>query len=236
MTTRNSKEPSVWCLDGRMCSVQERNHQIQTFMDQPPVMTCLADICHGGQRRTSLPSVPSVPSCRPSSTTGSSLPPPYTPWSNTVVGPERPIRSDPFPKTHRRIPLHVAHVDLPLRSIESFHTFSRSDQQLKKDIQDIDKTDWDRMSRLRPRKFKWKHPPKEADKDREVYGFVAQEVQSVYPHLVRKDDKYLSVDYQQMVPLLMDRVNALQKQVKTDQLCIGDTCLTHKDLVAIKNL
>jgi len=108
---------------------------------------------------------------------------------------------------------------------------SYSDQTLKNNIQDIDKTDWDRLIRVKPRKFRWKDQP-----DREVYGFIAQEIQPIYPQMVNKSGKLLTVDYQQMVPLLVDRVNTMGKQVQPNQLCIEGTCVTQKDLIALKNL
>lgn len=43
------------------------------------------------------------------------------------------------------------------------------------------------------------------------YGFIAQEVQEVFPELVKTDaDGYLSVDYIGFIPLLVDAVNELK--------------------------
>lgn len=111
-----------------------------------------------------------------------------------------------------------------------------SDITLKKDIADVDKTDSDKFSKLKPKKYRWKNAPPE-DANREYYGFIAQEVQPLYPNMVNKaKDGKLSMDYQQLVPLLVDRVNALQKQVQEKQLCVGDTCIGAKEMTVLKNM
>lgn len=52
-----------------------------------------------------------------------------------------------------------------------------------------------------------------ADKGKRHFGFLAQEVQTVYPHLVSKDDAgYLSVNYIGLIPVL---VEALKEQEQT---------------------
>ncbi|OJU44410.1 MAG: hypothetical protein BGN96_01610 [Bacteroidales bacterium 45-6] len=47
------------------------------------------------------------------------------------------------------------------------------------------------------------------------FGFIAQQVQKVYPQLVQKDGTtgYLYVDYLGMVPLAIDAINQLQQKV-----------------------
>lgn len=50
------------------------------------------------------------------------------------------------------------------------------------------------------------------------YGFMAQEVREIFPDLVtEREDGVLMVDYQGMIPLLVDAVSTLRRQVRTQQ-------------------
>lgn len=50
------------------------------------------------------------------------------------------------------------------------------------------------------------------------YGFLAQEVKDIFPDLVvEREDGVLMVDYQGMIPLLVDAVSRLRKQVQSQQ-------------------
>lgn len=50
------------------------------------------------------------------------------------------------------------------------------------------------------------------------YGFIAQEVKEIFPDLVmEREDGVLMVDYQGMIPLLVDAVSTLRQQVKSQQ-------------------
>ena len=67
---------------------------------------------------------------------------------------------------------------------------SSSDRRLKKDIEPLDGL-LERTLELRPVSFRWK---KGGDNARDI-GFIAQEVQRIFPSLVHRADKYLTVDY-----------------------------------------
>ena len=54
------------------------------------------------------------------------------------------------------------------------------------------------------------------------YGFMAQEVREIFPDLVtEREDGVLMVDYQGMIPLLVDAVSTLRTQVKEQQETIN---------------
>jgi hypothetical protein len=54
--------------------------------------------------------------------------------------------------------------------------------------------------------------------DREVYGFVAEEVQAVLPELVYADGEgNLAMDYNGIIPLLTTAIQEQQRQIETLQ-------------------
>ena len=81
---------------------------------------------------------------------------------------------------------------------------AHSDRRLKTDIQDLEV-----RGELRPVKYK---------KDgKESIGFIAQEVQELYPELVMTDEsteeKYLSLNYAQLTAVLYAELKALKKRI-----------------------
>ena len=82
---------------------------------------------------------------------------------------------------------------------------AHSDKRLKTDIQDLEV-----RGELRPVKYK---------KDgKESIGFIAQEVQELYPELVMTDEsteeKYLSLNYAQLTAVLYAELKALKAEIK----------------------
>ena len=52
------------------------------------------------------------------------------------------------------------------------------------------------------------------DYNRSQYGFIAQDVQQLFPELVHEDGEgYLSVNYVELIPLLVQAVQGLSKEV-----------------------
>ena len=51
---------------------------------------------------------------------------------------------------------------------------------------------------------------------REHYGLIAQEVEPIYPHLVRDDlfYNYKSVNYVELIPVLIAKINVLEKEIE----------------------
>ena len=65
----------------------------------------------------------------------------------------------------------------------------------------------DNLDKLRPVEFKWKK------NDKISYGFIAQEVQKIFPNMVKEDDSYLSMDYIQVIPLCVNKIQKQNKQL-----------------------
>jgi hypothetical protein len=81
-----------------------------------------------------------------------------------------------------------------------------SDKRLKTKIRPMDKTDL-KVEDITPCQFEW------LKDNRPAYGVVAQEMLKVCPQVVNKDAQgYLSVDYLQLIMVLINEVKALKKK------------------------
>lgn len=91
-----------------------------------------------------------------------------------------------------------------------------SDKRFKKDIQPLENTS-SKLEKMtgytysyRTDEFKEKHFD-----DKKHIGLIAQEVKEVFPELIREDDKgYYAVNYEGMIPVLLE---ALKEQNKTNE-------------------
>ena len=91
--------------------------------------------------------------------------------------------------------------------------YSTSDKRLKKNIIRIDDA-VSKISQLSGMTFEWKESKnKEYHNEREA-GIIAQDVQKVLPEAVKeRDDGYLAVKYEQLIPLLIEAVKEQQEQI-----------------------
>lgn len=96
---------------------------------------------------------------------------------------------------------------------------------MKKNIKSISNS-LDLIEKLNPVQFKWNKKAKELNKEKDErnnYGLIAQEVEEILPELVHPIyDKYKSVDYEQLIPILIqsikelnDKMNVLQNKINT---------------------
>ncbi len=86
---------------------------------------------------------------------------------------------------------------------------STSDIRLKTNIQTLPNV-LDKISQIRGVTFNWK----EGNPDEQL-GFIAQEVEKVYPQVISKDkDGYLSIRYSELVPVLLQGIKEQQKQIE----------------------
>ena len=111
--------------------------------------------------------------------------------------------------------------------------FNASDERLKKNISSLSNS-LDIIERLNPVKFNWIDDFVESENDKTLYGFLAQEVQDVFPDAVEsftspdKDgnptnlvvgdktiDKTLTVREKFLVPLLTKAIQELSEQNKS---------------------
>ena len=97
-----------------------------------------------------------------------------------------------------------------------------SDYRLKTDIQDLSSASFNKIMNLRPVSYKFNPADTfnyvySADaKEMQVrhYGLIAQEVQNVLPNIVYEDgDGYLSINYTELIPLLISTLQEQQLQI-----------------------
>ena len=91
-------------------------------------------------------------------------------------------------------------------------TIQTSDERLKKDVRALG-DGLDLVARLRPVRYRWKDDPDAGDK----LGLIAQEVLEVVPEVVTGEagsDRYLGMNYAELVPVLIKAVQEQQEQLE----------------------
>ena len=91
--------------------------------------------------------------------------------------------------------------------------YSTSDVRLKDNIKSIDKA-LDKVNKIQGIEFDWKELERiHGNKGHDV-GVIAQEVEKVIPEVVTtRDNGYKAVKYEKIVPLLIEAIKDLSKQV-----------------------
>ncbi len=94
-------------------------------------------------------------------------------------------------------------------------SWTGSDKRFKKDIKKIENVS-EKLNKLNAYSYNFKTEEfknKNFDKTEQI-GFIAQEVQQVFPQLVKEDKQgYLAVNYQGMVPVLLEAIKEQQKNI-----------------------
>jgi hypothetical protein len=84
-----------------------------------------------------------------------------------------------------------------------------SDIKLKKNIIDIPLEDINKLTQLYPKKYNM------INDSNDHYGFIAQDIETVYPNLVsiydKKDTK--SINYIELIPIMVQQINNLTNEV-----------------------
>jgi len=87
--------------------------------------------------------------------------------------------------------------------------FYSSDKNLKDNLNKIESNNI--IDSIDSYEFNWNS---KSDRDGKGYGFIAQEVQEVLPHVVKENNNgYLGVDYIQFIPLLVKEIKDLKTRV-----------------------
>jgi len=84
-----------------------------------------------------------------------------------------------------------------------------SDITLKKNIEKISKENNENTLNLEPVVFMYKNDFKE----HKHFGFIAQDVEKVYPNLVSNQSGYKTVNYIEIIPLLVSKIKEMQEEI-----------------------
>ena len=86
--------------------------------------------------------------------------------------------------------------------------YTRSDIRLKSNIRDLNKDDLDKLNKVVPKSYKFRND------NNKHFGFIAQDIEKIFPYLVSIDnDGMKSVNYLEMVPLLLHKINDLERKL-----------------------
>jgi len=85
-----------------------------------------------------------------------------------------------------------------------------SDKKIKDNIVAMSETDIANFENLEPKTFNYKTQ----DASEKHYGFIAQEVEQIYPQLVKENPSGIkTLNYMEMVPLLVLKINKMQQEI-----------------------
>lgn len=107
-------------------------------------------------------------------------------------------------------------------NITATGTCCASDAQLKKNIAPVSGA-LGTIQRMRGVRYEWRHEehPNLTFDPGTHYGIIAQEVQDVLPEIVSKrENGYLGVDYNGLIPILLEAIKEQQKQIEELQLTV----------------
>ena len=100
-----------------------------------------------------------------------------------------------------------------IASTKDIIAFASSDKRLKKNIINIENP-IDKIKKLNGISFEWKDGYDKRVQNKINLGVIAQEVQKVLPEVVKeRDDGYLAVKYEQLVPVLIEGMKEQQTQI-----------------------
>ena len=86
--------------------------------------------------------------------------------------------------------------------------YNPSDINLKKNIEPISENKKKLLAELEPVEFEFKN------NDKKHYGFIAQDIELLYPELVNKNDiGYKTINYIELIPILLSKIKDMQKEI-----------------------
>ena len=109
-----------------------------------------------------------------------------------------------------------------------------SDSRMKNNVVDINKTNTDNLLKLNPKAYTYKDDKEQ----RQRFGFIAQDVEKVYPNMVSEGANGMkSLNYDDIIPLTVANIKDIRKNIPDNKsLCIDGICLNKNDLINLKKL
>jgi hypothetical protein len=89
--------------------------------------------------------------------------------------------------------------------------YNTSDERLKENIIKIDDEKTDNLLTLNPILFSFKND----STDKKHYGFLAQDVEKVFPELVENNfnSGYKTVNYSELIPIILSKIKKMQSEI-----------------------
>jgi uncharacterized coiled-coil protein SlyX len=95
-----------------------------------------------------------------------------------------------------------------------------SDRRLKKNIEPLGSM-LEKVLMLRPVSYRFKTQGDTAPKS---FGFIAQEIESIFPNLVTEKEGYKGLTYQSFIPVAVGAIQELNQTVQQQDARIGELC------------
>jgi len=87
--------------------------------------------------------------------------------------------------------------------------YNTSDKLSKENIELIEEIKYKEIKNLEPKVFNYKN-----NKNKKHYGFIAQEMEKIYPELVDNNGAgQKTINYIELIPLLVLKINEMQKEI-----------------------
>lgn len=87
--------------------------------------------------------------------------------------------------------------------------YNTSDSTVKENIEELKREEMDLLLKLKPVKYNFLKD----DAKKQHYGFIAQEVEKLFPNLVSQNNDLKNVNYMELIPLLVDKVGELHEKI-----------------------
>jgi len=90
--------------------------------------------------------------------------------------------------------------------------FNVSDERLKDNITDINEETFNHLLELKSSSFTYKTDSKK----KKHYGFLAQDVENLFPELVENNNSgYKTVNYQEFIPLILAKMKNMDEEINS---------------------